>query len=501
MNENRLCSCCLTKQCYKTICTEYYNGDRKEIYSEMLLQTFNINITNSDQNLICEACIHKLREATLFKQQVLNTQDTLNSLTPVDIKIEVEEFEQASDREIEKDFELNNKSSEKDELLVIKLESKKNKLTRKPQQSTTPTKVSSKENKIKSKEDSLCRKSRINKIKTLKNISAKQKKTTQELPSISQTEISARENTIKLIQNSNLCLFRSLKTKFGCVMCKTTFLEVSKLREHSITHTNVTLLTNRVNKWRGLSYKNAEISNLQCNKCMEKIPDLQELVNHLKKNHDFSFPNTNHFLIPYKLLEEIKCVICSLKFNTFSRLSMHMNSHYANNVCEICGLSYINRISLRMHKQCMHKEQKCSLCPAKFLTLSKKVQHLQRVHNVFNKKRYCNVCGEVFKYTYLLAKHKIEKHGVKRQVFNCSECEKVFYCEAGLRTHVRSVHIRERNHPCSVCNMRFFTKCDQKRHEKTHNDVRSFSCSYCDSKFKSKDSWKRHLKRQHGHVF
>lgn len=257
-----------------------------------------------------------------------------------------------------------------------------------------------------------------------------------------------------------------------------------------------------IKRLRGLSYKNAEITDLKCTLCSENCLDLQILTEHLKKEHEIPFHGTEHYLVPYKLQDGYQCVLCELKFNSYLRLSVHMNSHYTNNVCESCGISFINRIGLRAHVQSQHKEKKCSRCPAIFMTVSAKSKHLRQIHGIRNTKRYCNICNKTFKYTYMLNEHKIEEHGVKRPaVSSCVECGKTFLSPLNLKTHMRSVHIKERNYPCTKCGMRFFTTCDQKRHERTHEDVRSFCCSYCDAKFKSKDSWRRHLKRQHGHVF
>ncbi|KAJ8704004.1 hypothetical protein PYW07_013298 [Mythimna separata] len=309
------------------------------------------------------------------------------------------------------------------------------------------------------------------------------------------------EDTMKLVENSNLCLFRSLRNKFGCNFCKMTYPEFSQLKEHSFTHKNPKLLD--LKRLRGLSCKNADISDLKCNLCSEKCANLEYLQDHLKKEHDISFHGTEHYLVPYKFQDGYQCVICNLKFNTYMRLSVHMNSHYTYNVCETCGLSFINRSGLRTHVQAMHKEKKCSRCPAIFLTNSSKIKHLKQVHGIRPSKRsICNICNKTFKYTYILDEHKILEHGFKRPaVSTCEECGKTFLTPLKLKTHVRSVHIKERKYPCAKCDMRFFTTCDRRRHERTHEDVRSFCCSYCDAKFKSKDSWRRHLKRQHGHVF
>ncbi|CAH0756692.1 unnamed protein product [Diatraea saccharalis] len=330
-------------------------------------------------------------------------------------------------------------------------------------------------------------------------ISGKQRLHTRNVTPESEAQIASRENSLNLILNSNMCLFKSLKTKFGCFHCKESFMTMPELREHSKTHSDVKNLKIRFKLLKGLSYKSVEISGLACNLCSFSCDDLNGLRSHLMDKHSIEFNGSEHFLIPYNLENGFKCVSCADIFNTFSRLAIHMNTHYTHNVCEICGVSYINRLSLRMHVSSVHTEKKCSHCPATFSTHNMKVKHMKKAHNVGSYKRYCLLCNKTFRYTYLLVEHRIKEHGAKRQICDCPECGKTFLSPHNMKVHIRSVHIKERNYPCAVCGMRFFTKCDQKRHEMTHDDVKSFSCSHCEGKFKTKDSWRRHLKRQHGH--
>ncbi|XP_048003692.1 zinc finger protein 596-like [Leguminivora glycinivorella] len=320
----------------------------------------------------------------------------------------------------------------------------------------------------------------------------------QNLKQESQINKDLKENSLKLVFNSNLCLFKSLKTKFGCFVCKDSFLNIKDLREHSKKHSNAEVIKTKFNRLRGMSYQNADISNLECTKCGQTFLNLTDLKKHLIENHEIKFGDAEHFLIPYNLQDSFQCVLCSEKFNTYMRLSVHMNNHYSNNVCEICGNSYINRISLRIHLQTRHKEKKCSLCSDIFLSSYARVRHMRTHHNSSMSKRYCLVCGKTFLYTYQLVEHKILEHGAKRQLNKCSLCPKTFLNLQNLKIHIRSVHVRERNFPCNACEMRFFTKFDQKRHEKTHLDEKTYVCGICDSKFKGKDSLRRHLKRQHG---
>ncbi|XP_047039519.1 PR domain zinc finger protein 5-like isoform X1 [Helicoverpa zea] len=348
-------------------------------------------------------------------------------------------------------------------------------------------------------------KKRKRNIKNIGDTAKKKKKKNENKKEISQSDLRLRykrQNTLKLIQNSNICLFKSFQNKFGCQHCNMRFTDLGQLKEHSFTHAT-TKIKSLVNRLKGLSCKNAEISDLKCNICSEKCDDLSKLMDHLKMQHKVAFQGKDHYLVPYKLHDGFKCALCDTKFNTYLRLSIHMNTHYefTNNVCEICGLSYINRQSLSSHVHSQHREKKCSQCPAIFLTSAARTKHLRQAHGVRNLKSYCNLCSKTFRYSYLVRAHKVKEHDLQRETFSCSLCEKTFWSSINLKLHVRSVHIKERNYPCTKCGMRFFTKCDQHRHERTHEDLRSFCCSYCDAKFKSKDSWRRHLKRQHGHVF
>ncbi|CAH1642021.1 unnamed protein product [Spodoptera littoralis] len=339
-----------------------------------------------------------------------------------------------------------------------------------------------------------------------KCVAAKHKQAIKEKEGQQQTDPHLKDkaqNTLKLIQNSNLCVFKSFRNKFGCMLCPLKYPVFSDLREHYNTHRNTKRLSAIVRKLRGINCKNAEVTNLKCNKCSANCNDLTDLIEHLKNKHDISLRGKEHYLVPYKLQDggPYQCLLCDEKLQSYMKLSIHMNSHFPNNVCEICGQSFMNRRSLSMHVQCQHKEKKCSKCPAVFLTNGSRIKHLRQAHGIRNSKRYCNLCSKHFTYTYMVDEHKIKEHGFKRPICNCPECGKTFSKPLNLKTHIRSVHIKERNYPCPKCELRFFTNCDLKRHEKTHEELRSFCCTYCVSKFKSKDSWRRHLRRQHGHVF
>lgn len=305
-----------------------------------------------------------------------------------------------------------------------------------------------------------------------------------------------REDSMKLLKYSNICLFKSLKTKYQCYSCKEAYNNMKDLRLHTKVHYNPNNRYQKVNL-KGYSSKNADISSLTCQLCDQACDDLDILRQHLQSEHGLQFGTNQHMFVSYKLDNGFQCVTCNQNFNTFVRLSTHMNTHSTNNVCEICGLFFINRLTLRTHLQSTHKEKKCTICKARFEKSYAKTKHMRTVHNIGLVKRYCSLCGKVFKHSYMLIEHGIKEHGVKRQISKCLDCNKTFLSPQNLKVHMRSVHFKERNYSCNVCGMRFFTKADEKRHGRKHDDVKLFSCSYCKGCFKSKDSWRRHLKRIH----
>ncbi|XP_063371243.1 zinc finger protein 454-like [Cydia amplana] len=490
------CLFCLGPEGTKDIFHKHYHEGKNEMYSELLLKTYNVNVPQDIRNSkICEHCATELRAAAEFKVKVIKS---INYLASADLKVENDDCDDFDDK-ISVEFDEEPQPVENTgQIYVIKLNSKNSFYDDNKTSVADDTEVVGFNEDDEIDETSLAQETSLLKERTDKGYPSSAQQNLKQPESQNHKDL--KDNSLTLVFNSNLCLFKSLKTKFGCFVCKEAFLNINDLRQHSKIHSNAEAIKAKFNRLRGMSYQNADISNLECIKCGAACLDLTGLKKHLIENHEIKFGDAEHFLIPYKLEDSFECVLCSEKFNTYMRLSIHMNNHYSNNVCEICGNSYINRMSLRIHLQTRHREKKCSLCSDTFLTSYARVRHMRTHHNSSMSKRYCLICGKTFLYTYQLIEHKILEHGAKRQLSKCSLCPKTFPNTQNLKIHIRSVHVRERNFPCHACEMRFFTKFDQKRHERTHLDEKSYVCGICESKFKGKDSLRRHLKRQHGHT-
>ncbi|KAF9419620.1 hypothetical protein HW555_003898, partial [Spodoptera exigua] len=75
-NELLMCCCCNEHVCVKSLWAEYVWMGIPEVYGDMLRDCFNITWvqSNSSNDQICEICITQLRNATHFKQKVLQCQ-------------------------------------------------------------------------------------------------------------------------------------------------------------------------------------------------------------------------------------------------------------------------------------------------------------------------------------------------------------------------------------------------------------------------------------------
>ncbi|XP_050359594.1 zinc finger protein 62-like [Nymphalis io] len=439
---DKMCQCCLSISYNNIEDMDNNLFGQKVIYSELVKETFNIT---TEISKICGQCVKKLQEASEFKRLIQKTQDELQKICKdtLDPKHLITTFKIESD--LRTSIHINDKPTRK-----MKENAKSNEENTLITQNTKCSKI----------------------------------------------HRATREDSLKLLKYSNICLFKSLKTKFQCYSCKETFFNMSDLRSHTKMHSNPNNRGFKINL-KGYSSKNADISSLSCSVCHQTCNNLEILKQHLTNKHSIEFAAEDHMFVPFKLETGFKCVTCGEDFNSFVRLSTHMNKHSTNNVCEKCGLFFINRLSLRAHLQSVHREKKCTMCTAKFEKNYTKMKHMRVVHNIGVIRRYCTVCGKDFRHSYKLLEHKIKDHGAQRLKSICKECGKTFMSPQNLKIHIRSVHDKERNYQCNVCGMRFFTKADQKRHGTKHEDVKLFSCSYCEGKFKSKDSWRRHLKRIH----
>ncbi|XP_052757198.1 zinc finger protein 37-like isoform X4 [Galleria mellonella] len=619
-----VCRCCLAEGCYKDISTEYFWMGKREVYAEMLSETFSVSIAystaggpNSNSRLICEPCISRLRDASEFKRQVQECEKTfmqhldpgsssalgcdgnMVNIEPEDVKVEAvkvesrlsdDEFDDRVDFGDDDDDDLDDEPLTKFATKVPKKESvdildllDNSKAAEKRKSSTkikaTPAKKTKKEapkptsskpkpekkkkgiiqetdstiilkdedgadikltvlktpipldtlpyekEKKKLKKYSLKTKVRVKrKIKleerrtkmmmlqepiSLDGITEQSNavtvniKTVQGLYKYSHRTSKNKQfdvwkqNALTIFENSHVYPFVHSGNKYKCFVCAKPFLDAALLKEHSINdHSAKELKLELNNRVRDKNLK-VDVSNIQCKLCLEILPNIEALKEHLKKHGksvDLSFKDN---LIPFKLdAKTFDCQICGESFLKLRLLIIHMSKHYNNYSCDMCGSVFISLHLLRRHLQ-IHKSGNfpCDKCNKIFSNPAKRTIHMRGVH-LKQWPRRCPMCPERFNSNYQRTKHLRMIHNQTTGLYRCETCGREYYLKYHLLIHIRSVHLQERNQECSICHSRFFSKYCLSRHMVIHSGEKKFLCGVCGKGYVRKKNLKDHM-RQH----
>ncbi|XP_046975274.1 PR domain zinc finger protein 5-like isoform X9 [Vanessa cardui] len=553
-----VCRCCLTEGCYKDISTEYFWMGKREVYAEMLSETFDLSIAysqsggpNSHSRLICEPCISRLRDAADFKRQVQECERTFmqyldpgSSLADLEVGVDLdkevkvervkEEKEQSDDDEFDDrpDFGDDDDYDDLDDQPLTKLASK----VPKKESVDVLDLIDNAKVTVKRKSSSKTKVTPAKKAKTKKDIASSSKEKPE--PRKKKGTIKTvnwkrrrrfyndhRDNAAIIIEYSNACPFRWKRGAFACSHCPRTFGHFQDVFNHAQEHSN------RLEAMRyARPYDNVkiEISNLKCEICHESMNGLEQLKEHLLNVHQKPIHKELSLGVTPFILQnkEMLCTHCDERFSLFSRLNSHMNQHYPNNICFHCGKSFSAVHRLKAH-QLTHEsnemEHKCSKCDEVFDTRALKNYHINTTHAPENRyrcpycnlsfKRYsdrlrhlkqlhnqsveypCHLCSAVFAMSDQRTKHIKNVH-IKHKQFQCDFCPSKFVTAGQLKNHLVK-HSGLREYQCSVCKKSYARARTLKEHMRIHNNDRRFVCEYCNNAFIQKCSLKSHMRTHH----
>lgn len=254
---------------------------------------------------------------------------------------------------------------------------------------------------------------------------------------------------------------------YYCSYCEERFLNPQKLKFHSLeSHHND---FKKINCVTGEYIVKIDVTDLNCKICSVFVPSIQELIKHLKDEHEKKFEPIDfaRFLIPFKFNGMFCCAYdnCDASFNTYQGVIKHMNTHLANYVCEMCNSSYSTKVGLALHVK-SHTGDK-----------PKKTPRVKRIK--------CPHCDFVSKHSHGHGIHMKEAHGLATS-FKCTSCDREFKNSMHLRVHVKRDHLMERNYKCPFCEKSFFYRTKLNNHLTTHTGERRFQCHVCDKRFKTK---------------
>lgn len=317
----------------------------------------------------------------------------------------------------------------------------------------------------------------------------------------------ANRNAEIVLQYSTLYPFRLRGKTLMCVYCCDEIEDPDEYRRHmDEMHKTVDVFTAfaHVKCRNRLSVKDflkVDCINLKCRLCDEPCDTVTLVAQHLKDRHDnvgIKDIDLNYevSLYPFRLIKDKWiCMVCNTKLPTLTKLTRHMSSHFADNVCKVCDKSYLTVQSLKYHIKFNHsKDHICRKCRMKFSTAEERKEHLKASSKCWG--FVCIHCKERFSSWEYKQAHLASKHNVKASTYTCPDCGTTFQSSSNFYYHYNTLHT-DLPHMCSYCGMRYGKKCQLANHLSTHSDEKHFQCNVCSKAFATRKGLRDHMRRHH----
>lgn len=162
--------------------------------------------------------------------------------------------------------------------------------------------------------------------------------------------------------------------------------------------------------------------------------------------------------------------------------------------CDQCDKTFARGSQLSQHMRTHTKLRpfRCTLCESTFVSRNNLLHHFKR--HLGQRDHVCNICGKTFVRRDGLQKHLTWFHE-KHRAFECKICNKKY--KGHLLQHMR-IHMEEKPHACSQCNMRFVQKSQLTVHERIHSGIKPYRCQICHTAFAHSTALKMHVYRHTG---
>ena len=156
---------------------------------------------------------------------------------------------------------------------------------------------------------------------------------------------------------------------------------------------------------------------------------------------------------------------CHDKFSRKDTFKVHMNKHNGNSiVCTDCGKLFFSDTILKAHmrEKANRRNVNCEQCPQVFRSKEGLQRHVQ-MHDI-EREFPCDKCNLRFEEQFVLRRHIKLSHEQITEMVKCTLCEKKFKIKHSLQQHTRLVHNKEKNHGCTECGSKFFSRSKLTRH-------------------------------------
>lgn len=316
-------------------------------------------------------------------------------------------------------------------------------------------------------------------------------------------EADQHQNNIKeILLNTNATPIRCRGgIGYTCCFCEEQYPDPADLKTHTLQqHTDAEKANFMKGKDMHSYFVKLDITDLKCNLCELDIDNIESITDHLKNVHSKNmFTDLKNHILPFKFGKEtLSCFMCFNIFNSFKALQEHMNVHYRNYICPVCDAGFVNKNILLRHGDA-HKtgDFPCLECSKTFDTARKKKLHDRSKQSGQKFPHKCGYCTERFKEVLKKYEHLSKIHGVKAPLINCQACDKSFETKHAWRLHTTRVHLMQRCHKCSECDMEFYTKRELDSHVVRHTGSREFRCEVCFKSYGRQKTLREHMRRVH----
>ena len=214
-----------------------------------------------------------------------------------------------------------------------------------------------------------------------------------------------------------------------------------------------------------------------------------------EKEHEFQCKFCEKVFSTKKMLKrhslchtQFSCHVCGKGFRMQSLLTWHeKNEHDASVSSESSELESVNGISINDEVEDQKKVLQCKFCDKVFTT-----KKLLKRHSLCHTQYSCNICGKGFRMKSLLTWHEKNEHDMS-VVSESSELDSFDYSAFDEKSIVEST---KDCYKCEICGQRFRMSSLLARHWRVDHDVKSF-CQPCDKSFENESLLRKHKLTKH----
>jgi len=271
------------------------------------------------------------------------------------------------------------------------------------------------------------------------------------------------------------------------------------------------------NTERCKSLQDEELFVYNCHICSETFERMCFLSNHTRQIHHClpqvacscgKYLATWDSLMAHKRKHSVEpadfiCDICHACFQTKTGLSIHIKFKHNKKpktefICSICNEQFNNSTMLKNHRRThVDLQIECPFCTKKLANKYSLKTHISTVHER-QKTILCHLCTKGFANKSNLRSHLLSH---TTELVECNVCNQVFKNKISLQSHKKIHKPKEKlNFACNQCDKRFHNRNHLERHKISHSNEKNFRCTFegCDAAYKWEKDLKNHESAHNG---